>query len=470
MSKLDMGLKVVGTNVYIYDIGTSNSSVPADAQWTIEWQSTGYVFKKNGDSSGTLQIRNASTIAGDPAAANNYVDNANCRWTLSKIASPPSGVYLYDTAKKAIVKNNRTETINVGETKSLSDLNLVAVAYSGNSIDQTFTWSTSDSDIATVDGNGKITSVSAGYSNINVSVIIRNTCYSASYKLNVTGLLIYQTRDKELFGFANPADDDDVVPIIKEDFTYGQKSTQDLLDSGTGISKNDLYNQEEQISITERKEMILNFFNSYISYDETFMDILAEMVNHVLAGTGDDFSDERLTNAVIEHPKTRKYTNAVADLVNDLIVDSRGDISKLYYDEDLWIHPTERAQQTVVAAMKEKLNLGDVSLYLPLYSHNNGVPGLTLAIDGWLGDRIEIVRYETDEETYSAVLRITFYDHFGLDTSDLSDKKYGSLTAGMVAGFRQWFIIQHWDELEATVQPKPFVTVVSIDIPIGGNL
>lgn len=94
--------------------------------------------------------------------------------------------------------------------------------------------------------------------------------------------------------------------------------------------------------------------------------------------------------------------------------------------------------------MKKILDSGDESLYLPCYSYNNGVPGLTLAIDSWLGDKIEIVRYETDEETYSAVLRITFYDHFGLDTSDLSDKKYGSLTAGMLPGFRQWFIIQHW--------------------------
>lgn len=119
---------------------------------------------------------------------------------------------------------------------------------------------------------------------------------------------------------------------------------------------------------------------------------------------------------------------------------------------------------------EKNLDSGDESLYLPCYSYNNGVPGLTLAIDSWLGDKIEIVRYETDEETYSAVLRITFYDHFGLDTSDLSDKKYGSLTAGKLPGFRQWFIIQHWDELEATVQPKPFVTVVSVDIAIGGSL
>lgn len=187
MSKLDMGLHVTGTNVDIYGIGTTDniSAISESAFWTIEWQSTGYVFKKNGDASGTLQIRNSSTIAGDPAAANNYVDNTNCRWTLSKIASPPSGVYLYDTAKKAIVKSSRTETINVGETKSLSDFNLVAIAYSGSKIDQTFTWSSSDSDIATIDGNGVVEGVFAGNTVIAGCVYRNNKTYSVNYTICV---------------------------------------------------------------------------------------------------------------------------------------------------------------------------------------------------------------------------------------------------------------------------------------------
>lgn len=194
MSKLDMGLHVTGTNVDIYGIGTTDSSsvISESALWTIEWQSTGYVFKKNGESSRTMQVENASTEAGESIVARTYVNNNNCHWSLSKIASPPSGVYLYDTAKKTVV-TNRTETVNVGETKSLSDFNLVAIAYSGSSIDQTFTWSSSDSDIATVDGDGKITSVSAGKSTITGRACRNGTYYYINYAICVGWPMFFES-------------------------------------------------------------------------------------------------------------------------------------------------------------------------------------------------------------------------------------------------------------------------------------
>ena len=47
-------------------------------------------------------------------------------------------------------------------------------------------------------------------------------------------------------------------------------------------------------------------------------------------------------------------------------------------------------------------------------------------------------------------------------------KKYGNMEAGYMPGFRQWYILQHWNELNATVQPKPFVTVVSYTVPFSG--
>jgi len=62
-----------------------------------------------------------------------------------------------------------------------------------------------------------------------------------------------------------------------------------------------------------------------------------------------------------------------------------------------------------------------------------------------------------------------FYDHFGLDTSDLAEEKYGNLYAGYFEGFRQWYILQHWSELNSSVQPKPFVTNVSFTVSFSGT-
>ena len=102
------------------------------------------------------------------------------------------------------------------------------------------------------------------------------------------------------------------------------------------------------------------------------------------------------------------------------------------------------------------------------YGFDNGVPGLTLALDGLYGNKIKLKNFQSTESAYSGTLEFTFYDHFGLDTPDLADEKYGNLTAGTLPGFRQWFILQHWNELEGTVQPKPFVTNISFSIPISG--
>lgn len=76
----------------------------------------------------------------------------------------------------------------------------------------------------------------------------------------------------------------------------------------------------------------------------------------------------------------------------------------------------------------------------------------------------------TENASYSFILETDGLALFENENGRYLAVNENSLTAGMVAGFRQWFIIQHWDELEATVQPKPFVTIVSIDIPIGGSL
>ena len=65
--------------------------------------------------------------------------------------------------------------------------------------------------------------------------------------------------------------------------------------------------------------------------------------------------------------------------------------------------------------------------------------------------------------TYSGTLRFVFKDNFGLDTMDISSDKFGIL-----AGFRAWFVLQHYDEYNG--KHKPFKTVVTIDYPISGTL
>ena len=41
---------------------------------------------------------------------------------------------------------------------------------------------------------------------------------------------------------------------------------------------------------------------------------------------------------------------------------------------------------------------------------------------------------------------------------------------GLFAGFRQWYIMQHWNEARDSIQPKPFITMMKFEVPFSGNL
>ena len=65
--------------------------------------------------------------------------------------------------------------------------------------------------------------------------------------------------------------------------------------------------------------------------------------------------------------------------------------------------------------------------------------------------------------------RPLLHDHFGLDTLDLSEEKFLNMKAGYFPAFRQWYILQHWNGLGYTSQPKPFVTIVSFTVGFSGT-
>lgn len=69
-----LALDVTGNNADVYNIRTHDTlaSVPSCAEWTIEWYSTGYVFKKDGSNSYALQVEDASTSLGANIIADTY--------------------------------------------------------------------------------------------------------------------------------------------------------------------------------------------------------------------------------------------------------------------------------------------------------------------------------------------------------------------------------------------------------------
>ena len=310
----------------------------------------------------------------------------------------------------------------------------------------------------------------------------------------VKPLLIYRTRNNEVYGFNSS---ESITPIIAEDLEYGSKTKHEILNNNTLISDSDLYTNGKKLSIEERETIVMNFFISQISYDALFSAILQDMMDHFVGKRKNNFTDTLeggsgtysvyenadLTDAVKSHEYTLKYVNGFIDRLHELLQSNSGHIEELEYSEDLWTQLKSRRNHIVVNSMfkeKEKEDDDDViELPQPSYGRDNGVPGLSLAVDGLYGNKIEIVGYRKNGTSYSGTLRFSLYDHFGLDTSDLADeKKYSNdnlgkifgVKPGLFPGFRQWYIMQHWDEARDSIQPKPFITMMKFEFPFLGNI
>ena len=209
LHKLDMGLDVTDGNVDILNIGTIDmySNVLSDCRWSIGRYSnpaTGLIFQSNGSSSKTMQVENASTNINASVIADDYDTSTNCRWTLEAVTSPPSGVILYDTSTGLYI-SAATRYVAPEDTASLANFHIVAAFYSGSTIDQTVTWSSSDTDVATVDSNtGAVTGISPGTVTITATKTVSGNSYTASYTVEVTAIAngTYFLKNKQNSNFA----------------------------------------------------------------------------------------------------------------------------------------------------------------------------------------------------------------------------------------------------------------------------
>jgi len=190
MNKLDMGLDVTNKNVDIYNIGTTDtlSGVPSYGEWSINWYSTGYVFKNNGSDSLTMQIEDASTSLGATVVASNYSTSLNCRWELTKISSPPSGLYLYDTSINSIILTDNTITRYVApeESRTLSEMSIKVVSFDASTNSQTFTWTPSSEAFLSVNGSGTVTGKKAGTTTVTAKKVLSGVSYSISFTVKTT--------------------------------------------------------------------------------------------------------------------------------------------------------------------------------------------------------------------------------------------------------------------------------------------
>ena len=119
-----------------------------------------------------------------------------------------------------------------------------------------------------------------------------------------------------------------------------------------------------------------------------------------------------------------------------------------------------RNTQPVVAKLSER------DINPPVFdSPSDKLNGYTICLDSLQGCKIEIISFHPEGSVYGGTFKVTYYDHFGLDSGDFTTDGYSSfksLAVNSLAGFKQWDILQRWKDLAVTNHPKPFITTVEI--------
>ncbi|HBL83821.1 MAG: hypothetical protein A2Y17_08225 [Clostridiales bacterium GWF2_38_85] len=417
MHKLDMGLESNG-NAYIWSIGTTdtNPAIPSDARWTISYSSNGYILKSYGNSNKTLSLEVASTIITCNINTQVYDGSTKQKWTFEQVYNPPSGVIIY----------NVPSSIDVGYSNTL-----VASFYSGNSIDQSITWSSSNN-IAHIDFYGNVLARSFG-----TAIITATSAYDQSKSntcnINVKNLLIYQTAKTLL---------NDDNGLLAEDLNYNDKTQAQLCDIDH-ISLSDFYGATVSSLRTSWESMCTSLFAT-----QPLEDVILDMIDHFMSGSGTNYSNTTLTEAVENHASTQTYVDGVVNEVNSLINEYNGDIAQLLYTA------SNRDNCLLVQSLLE------AELWQPVYNtYYDEVNGLKICIDSLWGNQIEISSYSLIGNTYSGTIHFKLYDHFGLDQNDIE-------TFGFFSGFRSWYILQHYNLYNGDY--KPFCTIIEFDVPIYG--
>lgn len=244
-----------------------------------------------------------------------------------------------------------------------------------------------------------------------------------------------------------------------EDMKFGEWSAEDIRAIKTmgarEFVRDDLSAESAAAHFATWRNMTTTIFSS----GEMKMVLLA-MIHKVQKREGGEFRHPLLDRAVMAHPKTQLFVRELIESVNLKIKEMRSDINGLQLND--WYLQYKNGKPPSLFAFNRRL-----SLSLERGVESDVLNGLTMAINGIWAGKAEITRFERAGGFYKGNLRITFYDHFGLDLPDVGpDPNTGEVKPyGLLPGFRSWFILQHLD----TLAYKPFVTVIELNYPIQGE-
>ncbi|XRG77295.1 DUF3289 family protein [Rossellomorea sp. GAMAL-10_SWC] len=232
---------------------------------------------------------------------------------------------------------------------------------------------------------------------------------------------------------------------VANDMTTNDYTEDELKDISWMFRLQLLESYFPNILFSEFKDMSTSLFST-----GDMEDVVLDMIDHFKDGTGKEYRNQTLTNEASEHETTKSYIEFVKSALVDELKNNGGNLTALKFDKS-------------TKNTNEFYNFVQRNASYPTFSTwGDRVGGLTITVNDTWGNTITVKNYSVENNHFKGVMRVRLYDHFGLDQPDV-EKVYVNL-----AGFRSWFVLQHYDDYDGKY--KPFVTVMEMDVPFEGNL
>ncbi len=228
-----------------------------------------------------------------------------------------------------------------------------------------------------------------------------------------------------------------------DDLVYG-KSTREQIMAIHNLFTYDLaevkiknLNQLEDNLFLNFKIMAATLFTTFFT---EMQDVVMNLIDTFRTNKSNqyEYTNPVLTRYVFEHDSTKNLVNRALKELRRYLFFHKGSTKGL------------EKNKLVIDASKPVFN--------GLYDKFAG--GLTIAINDTHSFEIRLLEYNLNSPNYKGRIRVSIFDHFGLDLPDVQ-KIYVNL-----AGFRSWYILQHWEKLAKV----PFITKMEMDYIFHGNI
>ncbi len=161
-------------DVYVDTVGENTTTYASDGKWTITANSAGLVLRNVSTKKALAFTSGSSNLT---AKTVTYVENSSKQqWVVNSVSNPPEELVVLDLETGKYIANGETLNIIMGHNYKTR-----AIYRSPDNLEQLFTWTENNTDVAIVNAKGYVTTQGVGEATINVET--RNANLSLSFNI-----------------------------------------------------------------------------------------------------------------------------------------------------------------------------------------------------------------------------------------------------------------------------------------------